>query len=214
LKADETEMPVWCTNGDRVCAEQATVDTVTIKMLRLSENPTILTPGVESLTQFHGTWWVAHTKARFEKAFAWDMLGRGIGYFLPMREKVTFSGGRKRRVMIPLFTSYVFFCGTEKDRYIALTTNRLCQVIEVFDQEELISELAAIEKALLYKADLDIYPHLPVGSRARIISGPMTGTEGVVIERKNSTARVVLEVTILGQGAVIEIDADILEPIN
>jgi len=41
----------------------------------------------------------------------------------------------------------------------------------------------------------------------------MMGTEGVVIERKNAKARMVLEVTILGQGAVMEIDADILEPV-
>ena len=182
-------------------------------MLKLSENPAILTPEVESLTELSGTWWVAHTKARFEKAFAWDMLSYGIGYFLPMREKVIFSGGRKRRVMIPLFTSYVFFCGTEKDRYTALTTNCLCQTMEVFDQEDLICELTAIEKALLSKADLDMYPHLPVGSRSRVISGPMMGTEGVVIERKNAKARMVLEVTILGQGAVMEIDADLLEHI-
>ena len=183
-------------------------------MLKLSENPAILTPQVESLTELHGTWWVAHTKPRFEKAFAWDMISYGIGYFLPMREKVIFSGGRKRRVMIPLFTSYVFICGTELDRYTALTTNRLCQTIEVFDQEGLISELAAIEKALLNKAVLDIYPHLPIGNRCRITSGPMMGTEGVVVERKDAKARMVLEITILGQGAVMEIDADLLEPIS
>jgi len=73
-------------------------------MLKLSENPAILTPEVQSLVELGGTWWVAHTKARFEKAFAWDMSNRGIGYFLPMREKIIFSGGRKRRVMAPLFS--------------------------------------------------------------------------------------------------------------
>jgi len=183
-------------------------------MLKLSENPAILTPQVESLTELGGTWWVTHTKPRFEKAFAWDMISYGIGYFLPMREKVIFSGGRKRRVMIPLFTSYVFICGTELDRYTALTTNRLCQTIEVFDQEGLISELAAIEKSLLNKAVLDIYPHLPIGNRCRITSGPMMGIEGVVVERKDTKARMVLEITILGQGAVMEIDGDLLEPIS
>ena len=183
-------------------------------MLKLSDNPSILSPHVKSLADLDGIWWVAHTKARFEKVFAWDMLSYGIGYFLPMREKVIFSGGRKRRVMIPLFTSYVFFCGAEKDRYIALTTNRLCQTIEVVDQDGLKKELWRIEKALLVKADLDIYPHLPAGSRCRIISGPMMGTEGVVIERKNAKARMVLDVTILGQGAVMEIDADLLEVAN
>lgn len=69
-------------------------------MLKLSENPAILTPEVQSLNELTGTWWVAYTKPRFEKAFAWDMLSRGIGYFLPMREKITFSGGRKRHVMV------------------------------------------------------------------------------------------------------------------
>jgi transcription antitermination factor NusG len=183
-------------------------------MLKITQNPAILTPEVESLTELCGTWWVAHTKARFEKAFAWDMLSRGVGYFLPLREKITFSGGRKRHVMIPLFPSYVFFCGDEEDRYTAMTTNRLCQTIEVVDQDGLKEELVTIEKALLSKAIIDNYPWLPVGGHCRIVSGPMMGTEGVVIERKNTTARMVLEVTILGQGAVMEIDADILEPIG
>jgi len=182
-------------------------------MLRLTENPAILTPQVQSLTELTGTWWVGYTKPRFEKAFAWDLCSHGIGYFLPMREKVIFSGSRKRRLMTPLFTSYVFFCGTEQDRYTALTTNRVCQTIEVVDQDALVEELASIEKALLSKAVIDNYPHLPVGSACRIKSGPMMGIEGIVIKRENAKARMVLEVTILGQGAVVEIDADLLEPV-
>jgi transcription antitermination factor NusG len=182
-------------------------------MLKLSENPAIVTPHIQSLTELEGSWWVARTKARFEKAFAWDMYRRDIGYFLPMREKVIFSGGRKRHVMVPLFPLYVFFCGTETDRYTAMTTNRLCQIIEVIDQETLVDELVRIEKALVNKAVIDQYPRLPVGSRCRITSGPMMGIEGIVIERDNAKARMVLEVNILGQGALIEIDADILEPV-
>jgi len=106
------------------------------------------------------------------------------------------------------------FSGTEDDRYTALTTNRVCQTIEVTNQDILIEELLSIEKALLSKAIIDHYPHLPVGSRCRIISGPMMGIEGVVIKRKDAKARMVIEVTILGQGAEVEIDADLLEPIE
>jgi transcription antitermination factor NusG len=181
-------------------------------MLKLSDNPTILPPDVESLTDLEGTWWLAYTKPRFEKAFAWDMIRRGIGYFLPMREKKIFSGGRKRRVMLPLFASYVFFCGVDHDRYTAMTTNRLCYTVEVADQDHLVEELVKIEKALSSNAIVDTYPRLPIGSRCKIISGPMTNTEGVIIERDCTKARMVIEVTILGQGAVVEIDADMLEP--
>ena len=182
-------------------------------MLRPSENPAIMTTDVESVTELSGTWWLAYTKPRFEKAFAWDMLSHGIGYFLPMRKKTVFSGGRKRRVMLPLFTSYVFFCGTESDRHTALKTNRLCHTIEVADQERLIRELARIEKALLSKLAVDSYPRLPMGGRCRVISGPMRGSEGVIIERVDAKARMILEVTVLGQGVLIEIDADLLEAV-
>ena len=183
--------------------------------MKLSDNPPILSLGVDSLTELSGRWWVAHTKARFEKAFAWELHRRDIRYFLPMTKRIRVYGGKKQPVMLPLFTSYVFFCGSEEEnRFIAMTTNRLCQIIEVVDQDSLIEELASIEKVLLSKAIIDHYPRLPIGSRCRIISGPMMGTEGVVIEKKDAKARMVLEVTILGQGAVMEVDADLLEPID
>jgi len=180
-------------------------------MIKLSDNPPISTPDVGSITELTGTWWVAHTKARFEKVFAWDMLSHGIAYFLPMRQKVIFSGGRKRTLMMPLFTSYVFICGDGEDCYKAMTTNRLCQTIDVADQDHFRRELTQIERALVSKTVIDQYPQLPVGRRCRVKSGPMMGIEGVVIKRIDRRARMVLEVSMLGQGAVIEIDADLLE---
>lgn len=183
-------------------------------MLSLSENPSILTPEVESLTELHGTWWVAYTRPRFEKAFARDLYSHGIGYFLPMYEKTIFSGGRNRHLMSPLFNSYVFFCGTEQDRYTAMRTNRLCHTVDVADQERFIKELACIESALLNNAVIDTYPDLPLGSRCRIDSGPMQNIQGIVVERKCAKARMVIEVTILSQGALVEIDADLLEPLK
>jgi len=182
-------------------------------MLKLSENPPIISPQAETLTQLPGRWWVAHTKSRCEKAFAFDLIDHGIGYFLPLIERVRISGGKKRQVLHPLFGGYVFFCGQEEDRYKAMTTNRLCSTIEVSDQEGLLAELTAIEKALAGKAQLDPYPSLAVGRRCRIRAGAFQGLEGIVV-RRNKLARIVLQVSILGQGAAMEIDADLLEPLD
>jgi transcription antitermination factor NusG len=182
-------------------------------MLKLAENPPMISPGAERVTQLTGSWWVGHTRPRFEKAFAWDLLHWGIGYFLPLLERVRISGGRKRHVMAPLFTSYVFFCGSDEDRYVAMTTNRLCQTIRVPDQGGFVAEITAIEQALSGKAVMDLYPFAAVGRRCRVTAGPLRGIEGVVIERKK-LARLVLQVDILGQGAAVEIDADLLEPIE
>jgi transcription antitermination factor NusG len=182
-------------------------------MLKLSETPPILPPSVESLAQLAGPWWIAHTRSRFEKAFAWDLIAREVPYFLPMIERVTVSGGRKRRQMAPLFPSYVFFCGCEDQRLAALMTNRLCQVIPVPDQQTLTTELTAIERALSSKAQLDPYPFAAVGRRCRVTAGPFQGCEGVVV-RRDQVARLVLQVSILGAGAALEIDSSLLEPVG
>jgi len=83
-------------------------------MLRWQDNPPALPPSVEMPAQLAGRWAVAHTKPRHEKALAHDLLARGVGYFLPMVESVRFSGGRKRRVLKPLFSSYTACAGCSK----------------------------------------------------------------------------------------------------
>jgi hypothetical protein len=123
---------------------------------------------------------------------------------------VTFSGGRKRLGMAPLFTSYLFLCGGDEDRYVAMTTGRICQTIEVVNQRGLVQEMEAIETALAGQAILDPYPFAVVGRRCRVTSGPFEGIEGIVVER-TKPARLVLQVSILGQAVVMEIDADLLE---
>ena len=99
-------------------------------MLKLADNPPTLHPAtIASLRALPRTWAVAHTKARNEKAFAWDLVNRDIPYFLPMMQRVRFSGGRRRRVLLPLFPSYVFICGDPSTR-IADIRN----VVTVFKQ--------------------------------------------------------------------------------
>jgi len=182
-------------------------------MLKPAENPPTLTPGADTPADLEGQWWVAHTKARNEKALAWDLLRHRIGYFLPMRQRVFFSGGRKRRTMIPLFTSYVFFCGDHNARYLALATNRVCRTLDVGNQQRLVHELVAIHRALIATANLEPYAGVAIGERCRVTAGPFEGIEGIVVARR-TRARLVLEVHAIGNGVALEIDADLLEPIG
>lgn len=182
-------------------------------MLKITDNPPVMFPAVSSVAELQGIWWVGHTKARFEKAFAWDLMAAGIPYFLPMVERSIFSGGRKRRLMSPLFPSYVFFCGNEEVRYRALVTDRLCQVIATKEQEKLVAELTSLDRAVRGQAALDPYPFLGIGKRVRVARGSLMGVEGTVTER-DSITRLVLQVSMLGQAVSVQIDADVLEPLE
>ncbi len=193
--------------------EHLVVQRIEIRMLKFTDNPPILAPTMTEIMATDLPWWVGHTKARAEKVMAWDLHNSGVDYFLPLVERVKISGGKRRRLMMPLFAGYIFFRGDAETRYKALTTDHLCTVIPVRDQAELVGELRSLHKALVCKAELELYPFAAVGRRCRVIQGAYMGLEGVVVERKKR-ARLVLTVGVFGQGASLELDLDAVEPVD
>ena len=182
-------------------------------MLKVSENPPIIWPGDRSISEFEGTWWVAHTKSRNEKALAWQLSKKDISYFLPMSWKVSRKSRRTTRSLLPLFTGYVFFCGNEDDRLEILKTNRVACLIEVNDQVSLVRDLEPIERLLLDGASLEPHDVIKAGSKCRVIAGVLMGTEGMVV-RSGQKTRLVLQVEILGQATSVEIDKEMIEVID
>jgi transcriptional antiterminator RfaH len=182
-------------------------------LLKESENPPIIWPEAQSISDFTGLWWVAHTKSRNEKALAHDLVAKNIRYFLPMTWKVQRRSHRTLRSLLPLFSGYLFFCGQETERVELLRTNRVANVIIVKDQEKLLKELIQFEQALRAGAPLTPYKYIKAGQRCRVVAGPLLGLEGIVIQIKN-VARLLLQIDMLGQAASVEIDIDLIEPID
>lgn len=181
-------------------------------MLKIHENPPVLWPQVESIRDFQGQWWVAHTKSRNEKALAHDLVARNVSYFLPMTLKVSRRSHRTLKSMLPLFTGYLFFCGHENDRIELLKTNRVANLLEVTDQRELLRDLLRVEQAVRAGVPLTPHKYIKRGQWCRVIAGPLLGVEGIVVDQKGNT-RLVLQVDMLGQAASVEIDIEMIEPI-
>jgi transcription antitermination factor NusG len=196
-------------------------------LLKESENPPIAWPEVESLRDFTGQWCVAHTKSRNEKALAQDLIHRDISYFLPMSWQVRRIRKRTVRSLLPLFSGYLFFCGDDNQQTELFRTNRVANVIKVKDQEKLLSELLQIEQALQSGAPLSPHKYIKTGQRCRVIAGPLTDLQGVVVKagrhkttrsegavKLQNTIRLVLQIDMLGQAASVEIDADMIEVVD
>ena len=178
-------------------------------MLKVSDNPPMVWPDTESIADFTGTWWVAHTKSRNEKALAHDLIRRRISYFLPMSWKVRRKSRRTIKSLLPLFAGYLFCCGREDDRLELLRTDRVANVIEVTNQEKLVKELLQIQQALKAGAPLIPHKYVKKGQKCRVTAGPLLGLEGVVTQTKGAM-RLVLQVDMLGQAASVEIDVDMI----
>jgi transcription antitermination factor NusG len=62
-------------------------------------------------------------------------------------------------------------------------------------------------------AELKLHSGPAVGQRCRVTAGPFAGIEGIV-SRHGGATQIILEVSVLAQGAALEIDADLVEPIE
>ena len=182
-------------------------------MLKPEENPPLTWPESKTIADFEGTWRIAHTKSQNEKALAWQMSRKNISYFLPMSPKVMRKRGRTIRSLLPLFPSYIFFCGTENDRLEVLRTNRVANIIEVNDQARLIKDLLPIERVLDQGTPLQPHKYIKAGEKYRVIAGPLMGAEGIVAKTTKET-RLVLQVDMLGQATSVQINTDMIEPVE
>jgi transcription antitermination factor NusG len=158
-------------------------------------------------------WMVLWTKPRQEKAVARYLDAAGVHHYLPLTQRISYSHRRKLVSQVPLFPGYVFMAGEREDGYAAIATKRVSQILDVYDQQQFIRELQQIERALAEGATLGLYPFAVVGQWCRVRRGPFEGVEGVITDHLGP-GRLCLQVAMLGQAAVLEIDIDILEPVN
>ncbi len=120
--------------------------------------------------------------------------------------------GKVKTSYLPLFPNYVFLFGNEHDRYRAVCTDCVNHVLDVDDGERLQFDLRRIRQAILSGREVSAVPTLQQGQPVRIISGPLSGHEGLVF-RKQGKSRLVLSMTFIRQSAEVEIDDSAIEPL-
>ncbi len=158
-------------------------------------------------------WWAVYTKSRQEKVFCRQLLGLQIAYYLPLVKKTSSSRGRRFSAQVPLFSGYVFLNGSEQDRAVALTTNRVSRILPVGDGDRLRKDLKQIFRLIASGAPVTLEERLAPGQRVRIRQGALAGLEGTVLERRGGR-RLFVTVDFLQQGASIDLEDFDLLPID
>ncbi|MCS6771386.1 MAG: hypothetical protein NZ740_05100 [Kiritimatiellae bacterium] len=158
-------------------------------------------------------WVVVHTRPRREKKLADAAMRAGIHVYLPLRARTHQYGNRKRTFESPLFSGYVFCRGDMAQRRWLRQNQNVANLLDVVAQQELARQLEQIHLALESNLLVDVMPFLEAGRRVKITAGPLKGCEGIVI-RMSGRARVVLNVDVIRQAAVLEVDSSVLAPLS
>jgi transcription termination/antitermination protein NusG len=160
-------------------------------------------------------WYAVHVRSRHEFSVTERLVRSGTDAFLPTVERQRRWKDRKKLIAFPLFPGYLFvhINKNNHEKLAVLKTPGIVRFIgqtpgepEPVPDEQVVSLKRLVES----KEALDPYPYLKEGNRVKIKSGPLSGVEGILVERKGMH-HLVLSVDILQQGVSVQVEAATVE---
>lgn len=156
------------------------------------------------------SWFVMRTKPRNEFKVYDQIIRKEIEVYLPKIEKLRIWSDRKKKILVPLFPSYIFVYGdnTERLKAISNTTGAMGYLMyrkrpaKVTEKEIDNIKISLIEPERIKVEEIRITK----GDLVEITYGPFTGLTGIIIEIRGSY-KLVVNITELSASLNIELNA-------
>ena len=160
-------------------------------------------------------WFALYTCANQERRVAAQLDARGVEHFLPLFRSRRNWKDRRVFLDLPLFPGYVFARFKFPDRVRVLQARGVVRLVGSNGQPCPLPEtdIEALRRGIIGDLGFEPHPYLTAGARVRILQGPLAGTAGILVRRKNS-CRVVLSVDLIARSVAVEVDATGLAPFS
>ncbi len=138
-------------------------------------------------------WLVIYTRPRAEKQVNERLIEAGFETYLPLQKVVRQWSDRKKKVEIPLFSSYIFIFTNEKEREKILNVFGVVRFVFYLGKPAVVREIE-IE-------NIKEFLHRTKGSEIKferykmveIVEGPLKGKSGIVEQISKSTLKINIE---------------------
>lgn len=160
----------------------------------------------------HGAWVAVYVRSNHERTVAEQLQVYGYEQFLPTYVPASATG--KAQSPCPLFPGYVF-C-----RYLQ---HPACRIVQVPGVVRILScggapavlsedEIGAIRRIITHNVRVEPWRGFEVGQRVRLVSGPLQGIAGTLIDCGRGL-RMIVSVTMLRRAVAVHVTADQLIPL-
>ena len=158
-------------------------------------------------------WFAVYTCPRHEKYVRRQLDERQVESFLPLYRSTRRWKDRRKQIEFALFPGYVFVHMLEEQRLRVLGLPGVVRFVSFNGKLAAVNdrEIEALRSGLEQGVVAEPYPFLRVGRRVRVVRGPVTGLEGLLV-RKKDRVRVVVSLQTIMQSVALEVDAGDLEP--
>ena len=160
-------------------------------------------------------WYAVYTSANQEKRVAEQLGVRSVEHYLPVYASVRRWKDRRVTLQLPLFPGYVFVRIALRDRLRVQEVPGVARLVGFGGTAAALpdKEIEALRTSLEGGARVEPHRYLRVGRRVRVNSGPMTGMQGILLQRKGKL-RVVISIELIQRSVAVEMDEADLQPLR
>ena len=156
-------------------------------------------------------WYAVWTRSHCEHIVHDQLAAKGFELFLPEVDVWSSRAGTRRLISVPMFPGYLFV-HHEMDKHAYIEVAKTRGLVKVLgEQWDRLYEVPSAEVEALQRvqaARVPVLPHafLPAGQSVRIIRGPLTDVEGILVQGKPNKGLLILSVTLLSRSVAVAID--------
>lgn len=157
-------------------------------------------------------WYAAYTCARHEKHVRRQLEEKHIACFLPLYRSVRRWKDRHKELELVLFPGYVFVHIAPEDCLRVLQTPSVVRFVSFSGHPAALNddEIESLRHGVANGVRTEPYPYLKIGRKVRVNRGPLAGTEGILL-RKKDKFRIVLSIDLIMRSVAVEVHAADLE---
>jgi transcription antitermination factor NusG len=163
-------------------------------------------------------WYALWTQSHCEQLVHDQLTQKRLDVFLPKVDTWSKRRGVRHLVQKPLFPGYLFIRDA-LDRQTHLDVLKTRGVVRVLGErwDRLCTipddEMRSIEHVVTSRQTVHPFPYVREGQRARVIAGPLTGLEGILVKSRPQQGLLVLSVHLLRRSVAVTIDCTDAEPV-
>ena len=158
-------------------------------------------------------WYAVSVCPRHEKVVTHHLETSGLPCLLPVYRSVRRWKDRRKELDMVLFPGYVFVNLDLRHRLNVLKAPGVQRFVTFQGNPAPVqnSELQPFVIGFASGLRVEPHPYLRRGRRVRVVRGPLAGTEGILIRRKDRY-RLVLSVDLIMRSVTVEVDEAEIEP--
>ena len=174
--------------------------------------PTHSRSDLSQAIHFEPRWYAAYTYSRHEKRVAEHLQRIGVESYLALYTATRQWNQRRAQVELPLFPGYVFVRIPLAERVRVLSAPGVAYLVGTRGEPAPLAddEVEPLRDCLSQKLPAEPIAYLSAGSRVRVVAGPLSGLEGVIVRREGGT-RFVVSIDLIMRAIAIKIEGFDLE---